>query len=78
MHPRTIDPALQLKAVVTDRWWPWRVGSIKRRTKTSLHVEWSNGTLERYDAAHTQFLSVLPRPSLPYGPRPRRRSQARG
>lgn len=52
---------LPLRALVADRWWPWRVGRIKRRTKYSAHVEWSDGEVQRYDRDHLQFLMELSR-----------------
>ena len=46
-----------LTGAVVDRWWPHRVGTIVRRLKTRLHVQWSDGEIWRYDIAHAKFLS---------------------
>jgi hypothetical protein len=45
---------------VVDRWWPDRVGTVVRRLKTRLHVQWSDGEIWRYDAAHARFLTAAP------------------
>jgi hypothetical protein len=41
-----------------DRWWPDRVGTVVRRLKTRLHVQWPDGEIWRYDAAHARFLTA--------------------
>jgi hypothetical protein len=51
-----MNPALKRGRVVYDSWWPWRVGSITKRNKSSVYVQWSDGKTWRYDRAHTQFL----------------------
>lgn len=43
--------------VVYDRWWPWRLGVVAKRTKTIVRVRWSDGETWKYDRAHRQFLS---------------------
>ena len=48
---------------VYDRWWPWRLGCIKKVNKASIYIWWYSGTidnwrLERYDKAHVQFLEI--------------------
>jgi hypothetical protein len=48
-----------LSAPVVDRWWPHRPGVVVRRLKTRLHVQWSDGEIWRYDAAHARFLRPL-------------------
>lgn len=41
---------------VYDRWWPWRLGTIVKRTKAAVYVRWSDGETWRYDRAHQKFL----------------------
>ncbi len=41
---------------VYDRWWPWRVGVVVKRTKTTTHVCWEDGEVWTYDREHRQFL----------------------
>lgn len=43
-------------ALVYDRWWPWRLGRLLKRTKASAVVQWLDGEVWRYDRAHLQFL----------------------
>lgn len=47
---------LQVGTYVFDRWWPWRLGHLSRRTKSTATVEWDDGTAWTYDRAHLQFL----------------------
>lgn len=44
---------------VYDRWWPWKTGVVIRTFKTTVHVRWVDGSTQRYDAAHWQFLEEL-------------------
>ena len=60
-----------LTGAVVDRWWPHRVGTIVRRLKTRLHVQWSDGEIWRYDTAHARFLS----PAAPAKARSARRKR---
>ena len=41
---------------VYDRWWPHRLGTVTRRTKTTATVRWDDGESWTYDRAHQQFL----------------------
>jgi hypothetical protein len=41
---------------VYDRWWPYRLGRVTKRTKTRVTVEWLDGETWTYDKAHLQFL----------------------
>jgi hypothetical protein len=45
--------------MVFDIWWPWRTGTIIKRTKTRLSVRWSDGEVWRYDRQHVRFLRKL-------------------
>jgi hypothetical protein len=54
------EPDLRINDRVVDRWWPWRMGRIVKRTKTTAHVRWSDDmTTERYDRSHLQFLRPI-------------------
>ena len=44
---------------VVDRWWPWRVGVIIKRGKSSCAVQWMDGEIWRYDRSHIQFLRAV-------------------
>jgi hypothetical protein len=63
MTLRSLKLRPDLTGPVVDRWWPHRVGTIVRRLKTRLHVQWSDGEVWRYDAAHARFLAPAPRPT---------------
>jgi hypothetical protein len=65
-----------LTGVVVDRWWPHRVGTIIRRLKTRLHVQWSDGEVWRYDAAHARFLAAASHRTRPTK-RPTKRTSLR-
>jgi hypothetical protein len=41
---------------VFDRWWPWRHGVIKGRSKTFVAILWDNGEQQAYDFPHLRFL----------------------
>lgn len=43
---------------VYDRWWPWRVGTITRMTKTRCTVKFEFETWV-YDKAHMRFLEKV-------------------
>ena len=50
---------MKVGARVCDRWWPLRVGVVRRVLKTRVHVEWLDGGRWVYDAAHLRFLEAL-------------------
>lgn len=56
--PRSYDH-LKQRAVVYDRWWPYRRGVVIKRLKTRLHVQWSDGEVWKYDRPHMQFLEKV-------------------
>lgn len=45
---------------VRDRWWPWRLGIVRKVTKTTVRVQWVSGTpgvwTDTFDLAHQKFL----------------------
>lgn len=42
---------------VFDRWWPYRLGVVVKRSKSSCWVRWTDGETWRYDRAHVKFLA---------------------
>ncbi|KKM72560.1 hypothetical protein LCGC14_1419370 [marine sediment metagenome] len=40
---------------VSDRWWPWEVGTVRKVFKTRVRIRFS-GRVMTYDKAHIQFL----------------------
>lgn len=45
--------------IVRDRWWPWRIGVVSKRSKTRTHVTWLDGEVWNYDRPHARFLVAL-------------------
>jgi hypothetical protein len=47
---------------VYDRWWPYRVGTVTKVTKSSVWVGWrTTPRPQRYDKHHVQFLEPMER-----------------
>jgi hypothetical protein len=77
MALRSLELRPDLTGPVVDRWWPHRVGTIIRRLKTRLHVQWSDGEVWRYDAAHARFLAPVASPRTRPTKRPTKRTSSR-
>lgn len=42
---------------VSDRWWPWSVGTVAEVLKTRVRIQFGSEVVT-YDAQHVQFLEV--------------------
>lgn len=52
-----IDESLRCRTRVFDRWWTHRLGTVIKRSKSSIHVKWSDEEVWRYDTPHSKFLT---------------------
>ncbi len=52
-------PQVKIGLQVFDRWWPWRIGVIVKKSRTRVWVQFSPSEVTRFDFAHLQFLEPL-------------------